>query len=231
MKKSLLITLGIALAPMAYADNVELKTTEQKASYTLGVDIANNFRNQGLEIDAKAFSMGLEDALKNRKTKLTEEEMVATIDELKKSMQRKQIDQRRAASDANLKKGQEFLASNAKKAGVKSLKGGIQYKVITEGKGTSPSETDQITAHYRGSLIDGTEFDSSYSRGKPFQFTMNSVIKGWGVALKEMKVGSKWEVYIPADMAYGKRGAGQAIGPNETLVFTIELIKVDAAKK
>ncbi|GKT11170.1 MAG: FKBP-type peptidyl-prolyl cis-trans isomerase FklB [Thiomicrorhabdus sp.] len=231
MKKSLLIALGLALAPMANADKVDLKTTEQKASYALATDIASNFRQQGFNIDAKAFSLGLEDSLKDRTPRLTEKEMVAAIDKLKERIRNKQIDQRRATSDQNLKKGTEFLAANAKKPNVKKLQGGIQYKVITEGKGSSPTENDSITAHYRGTLIDGTEFDSSYSRGKPFIFQMNRVIKGWGIALKEMKPGSKWEVYIPTDMAYGKRGAGESIGPNEALIFTIELIKFDAVKK
>ena len=231
MKKSLIIALGLSIAPSIYASNDALKTVDQKASYTLGSDIANNFRNQGLEIDIKAFSLGLEDALKNRPSQLTEDEMMKAIGEVKQRMQKKKVDQQRAASEDNLKAGEKFLAENAKKSGVKSLQGGIQYKVITEGKGSSPTENDMITAHYRGKLINGKEFDSSYSRGNPLEFQMSNVIKGWGVALKAMKPGSKWEVYIPADMAYGKRGAGAAIGPNETLIFTIELITFSPAGK
>lgn len=229
MKKSLLITLGLALAPSIYADSA-LKTTEQKASYTLGSDIANNFRTQGFEIDVKAFSQGLEDVLKNQPSKLTEDEMIQAVNKIKERMQKRQVDLRKNAAEANLKKGNDFLAENAKKPGVKSLDGGIQYKVLTKGKGSSPTGNDKITAHYRGTLINGTEFDSSYGRGTPLEFQMGTVIKGWGAALKEMKPGSKWEVYIPADMAYGKRGAGEAIGPNETLIFTIELVKFESAK-
>jgi len=231
MKKILLISLGLAVATSTYAENQHLKTTEQKASYTLGSDIAKNFRDQGLEIDAKAFSLGLEDALKNRPLKLTEDEMLGAIDEVKKRMQRQQIDKKRALAEENSKEGQLFLAENAKKSGVTTLESGVQYKVLTKGEGKSPTEEDTIFAHYRGTLIDGTEFDSSYQRGNPLKLQMGGVIKGWGEVLKRMKPGSKWEVYIPSEMAYGERGAGEAIGPNKTLIFTIELIQFDSAAK
>ncbi len=226
MKKILLVSLGLALSSSAFA-NKELITLEQKASYTLGADIAKNFRAQGLEIDVKSFSLGLDDALQNRTLKLTEEEMMSAINTVKENMQKQQLEKQQSLARTNVDEGKAFLADNAKKEGVTTLDSGVQYKVLTKGEGNSPTAEDTITAHYRGTLLDGTEFDSSYQRDEPLTLQMGSVIKGWGEVLKLMKPGSKWEVYIPADMAYGERGAGDAIGPNQTLIFTIELIKFD----
>ena len=231
MKKILLISLGLALAPTAFADNHALNTIEQKASYTLGADIAKNFRNQGLEIDVKAFSLGLEDALQNRDLKLSEEEMMSSINAVKQRMQKQQLEKQKTIARKNLDEGNAFLTENAKKEGVVTLDSGVQYKVLTKGKGDSPTPEDTISAHYRGTLLDGSEFDSSYQRGTPLTLQMGSVIKGWGEVLKLMKPGSKWEVYIPSDMAYGEKGAGDAIGPNQALIFTIELIDFESPKK
>jgi len=230
MKKILLISLGLALAPSAFADTTNLNTVEQKASYTLGADIAKNFRDQGLEIDVNAFSLGLEDALENRTLKLSEEEMMSAINTVKERMQKQQLEKQQSIARTNLDKGKAFLTENAKKEGVITLDSGVQYKVLTEGKGDSPTPEDTISAHYRGTLLDGTEFDSSFKRGTPLTLQMGSVIKGWGEVLKLMKPGSKWEVYIPSDMAYGERGAGDAIGPNQALIFTIELINFESPK-
>ncbi|MCF6298737.1 MAG: FKBP-type peptidyl-prolyl cis-trans isomerase [Thiomicrorhabdus sp.] len=230
MKKILLISLGLALAPSAFADKTNLNTIEQKASYTLGADIAKNFRSQGLEIDVDAFSLGLEDALQNRDLKLNEEEMMAAINAVKQRMQKQQLEKQKSIARKNLDEGKAFLAENAKKEGVITLDSGVQYKVLTEGKGESPTPEDTITAHYRGTLLDGTEFDSSFKRNTPLTLQMGSVIKGWGEVLKLMKSGAKWEVYIPSDMAYGEKGAGDAIGPNQALIFTIELIKFESPK-
>lgn len=230
MKKTLLISLGLALSSSAFADSNNLKTLEQKASYTLGADIAKNFRDQGLEIDVNAFSLGLEDALQNRSLKLSEEEMMAAINAVKQRMQKQLLEKQQSVARTNLEEGKDFLADNAKKEGVITLDSGVQYKVLTEGKGTSPTPEDTITAHYRGTLLDGSEFDSSYQRGTPLTLQMGSVIKGWGEVLKLMKPGAKWEVYIPSDMAYGERGAGDAIGPNQALIFTIELIEFKSPK-
>lgn len=231
MKKLLIVALGLAFASSAFAANKALSTSEQKASYTLGADLAKNFNEQGLKIDIKAFTLGLEDAIKDRPLQLTEEEMTNAINDVKKEMLEKQQAERKIIGDANLKEGQAFLANNAKKPGVISLPSGVQYKVITEGKGASPTEDDNLIAHYSGTLIDGTEFDSSYKRGTPLKFQMSNVIKGWGEVMKLMSPGSKWEVYIPADMAYGAKGAGKAIGPNQTLIFTIELITFNSTTK
>jgi FKBP-type peptidyl-prolyl cis-trans isomerase len=231
MKKLLIVALGLAFASSAFATDKELSTSQQKASYTLGADLAKNFTEQGLKIDIKAFTLGLEDTIKNRPLKLTEEEMASAISDVKQEMLEKQQAQRKVIGDANIKEGQEFLANNAKKTGVISLPSGVQYKVITKGKGASPTVNDTLIAHYSGTLIDGTEFDSSYTRGTPLKFQMGNVIKGWGEVMKLMNPGSKWEVYIPADMAYGAKGAGKMIGPNQTLIFTVELITFNSAAK
>ena len=224
MKKILFLSLGLFASQNAIAAD-PLATTEQKASYTLGSDLAKNFTQQGLNIDIKAFTLGLEDAINKRESRLSEEDMMNAITEVKKSMMQKQLAERKIQGEANAKEGKMFLAENAKKSGVKTLDNGIQYKVIKAGKGNSPSDEDTIFAHYQGSFIDGTVFDSSYQRGTPLKFQMNNVIKGWGEILKNMKPGDKWETVIPAELAYGEKGAGESIGPNKTLLFTIELIQ------
>ncbi|BCN93023.1 peptidyl-prolyl cis-trans isomerase Mip [Thiomicrorhabdus immobilis] len=229
MKKILFLSLGLLTTQNVIAAD-PLTTTEQKASYTLGSDLAKNFAQQGLKIDIQAFTLGFEDAMNNRKSRLSEEEMMKAITEVKKEMMQKQIAHRKAQGEANLKEGEAYMADNAKKAGVKTLDSGIQYKVIKSGKGNSPTENDTIFAHYEGSFIDGKVFDSSYKRGTPLKFQMGNVIKGWGEVLKHMKPGDKWEVVIPSNLAYGEKGAGETIGPNKTLLFTIELIQFDKAE-
>ena len=228
MKKVLFLSLGLLASQNALSAD-PLATTEQKASYTLGSDLAKNFTRQGLNIDVKAFTLGLEDALNNKKPRLTEKEMMDAVAEVKKGMMQKQLEMHKAKAAANSKEGKAFLAKHAKEPGVKTLKNGIQYKVITEGKGNSPTEDDVIFANYKGSFIDGKVFDSSYKRGSPLKFKMENVIPGWGEVLKLMKPGAKWEVVIPPELAYGEKGAGQAIGPNKTLLFTIELIQFTKA--
>lgn len=224
MKKVLFLSLGILASQNAFSAD-SLTTTDQKASYTLGTDLAKNFTRQGLNIDVKAFTLGLEDVLNNHKLRLTEKEMKDAVEAVKKNMMQKQLEERKAEGKANAKEGKAFLAKHAKEAGVKTLKDGIQYKVITKGKGSSPTEDDTIFANYEGRFIDGTIFDSSYKRGSPLKFQMSNVIPGWGEVLKHMKPGSKWEVAIPSNLAYGEKGAGRTIGPNTTLLFTIELIQ------
>lgn len=229
MKKILFLSLGLFASQNAIAAD-PLATTEQKASYTLGSDLAKNFTKQGLNIDIKAFTLGLEDALNNKKPRISEKEMMQAITEVKKSMMQKQMAKRQAEGKANLEEGKAYMAKNAKNPDVKTLDNGIQYKVIKSGKGNSPKDGDTIFAHYQGSFIDGTVFDSSYKRGTPLKFQMGNVIKGWGEVLKHMKPGDKWETVIPSNLAYGEKGAGERIGANKTLLFTIELIQFDATK-
>ncbi|MDG6777667.1 FKBP-type peptidyl-prolyl cis-trans isomerase [Thiomicrorhabdus sp. zzn3] len=230
MKKTLLVATLLGLTHHALAADSQLKTNEQKASYTLGVDLAKNFTKQGLNIDVEAFTSGMQDALNQKPLRLTQEEMQTAVNEVKQAMMQKQLEARKKQAEANAKAGADFLAENKKKPGVKTTDSGLQYKVIETGNGPSPQDGDVITAHYKGSLIDGTVFDSSYERGTPIEFPVSNVIKGWQEALKMMKAGSKWEVYIPAELAYGEKGAGDRIGPNSTLIFTIELIKFDKSE-
>ena len=199
-----------------------LKTDKQKFSYTAGYQIGQNLKRQNLDLDSKAFSQGAQDAITNAKPRLKPEEMQAAV----QAQQKKDMEKQEAQAKKNLEAGQAFLEANKKKEGVVALSSGLQYKVITEGKGKQPKGTDTVVAHYRGTLINGTEFDSSYQRNEPASFPVAGVIKGWQEALPLMKEGAKWQVYIPADLAYGPRGAGGAIGPNEALVFDIELLSV-----
>lgn len=230
MKKTLLVAIGLSLSGTAIAADTQLKTVEQKASYTLGVDLAKNFTKQGLNIDVDALALGMQDSLEQKPLKLSQKEMETAVNEVKQALMQKQLEERKKLAAKNAQAGAEFLAENKTKPGVKTTASGLQYKIITAGKGPSPTENDTITAHYKGSLIDGTVFDSSYERGSPLEFQMGNVIKGWGEALKLMNAGAKWEVYIPAELAYGEKGAGNRIGPNETLIFTVELIKFDKEK-
>lgn len=214
----------------AFAADANLTTLEQKASYTLAVDLAKNFEKQGLNIDVKAFQLGLEDALNGKKMRLSTEEMNQAVSEVKQQMIQKQMAQREAQGKANAESGKKYLAENKKKDGVKTLDNGIQYTVLKSGKGDSPKAEDTVFAHYEGRFIDGTVFDSSYERGNPLKFSLDGVIKGWSSVIQKMRPGDKWEVAIPSEMAYGDKGAGEVIGPNQTLIFTIELISFDSAK-
>jgi len=170
---------------------------------------------------------GIKDALAGAEPRLTFEERREVMTALTEELQKKHAEQAGTAGADNRKAGDEFLQANAKKQGVKTTASGLQYKVIKEGKGASPKATDSVTVHYSGTLIDGTEFDSSYKRGEPATFPLNGVIRGWTEGLQLMKEGAKYEFYIPSELAYGERGAGGAIGPNATLVFTVELISVN----
>jgi len=225
MKKTIL-TLSIALLTATNANAVELKTTTQKASYALGSDIAKNFVQQGVEIDSKALLAGMEDIINNNKLQLSAKEMQQAVLDVKKQILAKIEKENAVKGEKNLKKGTAFLTKNKTKKGVKTLDSGLQFIVKKEGKGNFATEDDHLTAHYRGTLIDGTEFDSSYTRGTPIEFQMSNVIKGWGEALKKMQPGAKWQIFVPSHLAYGKKGAGKLIGPNETLIFDIELLTV-----
>lgn len=225
MKKTIL-TLSIALLTATNANAVELKTTTQKASYALGSDIAKNFVQQGVEIDSKALLAGMEDIINNNKLQLSAKEMQQAVLDVKKQILEKIEKENAVKGEKNLKKGTAFLTKNKTKKGVKTLDSGLQFIVKKEGKGNFATENDHLIAHYRGTLIDGTEFDSSYTRGTPIEFQMSNVIKGWGEALKKMQPGAKWQIFVPSHLAYGKKGAGKLIGPNETLIFDIELLTV-----
>jgi FKBP-type peptidyl-prolyl cis-trans isomerase FklB len=227
--KKLILASAITLA-CSYANATELKTFEQKLGYALGLDMARGLQEQGLKVDPKALMAGFEDQLKGHKPQLSEQEMAELAKETQQRVIAHQQELHKQQAEKNQKKEAEFFANNAQKPDVISLPEGIQYKVLTEGKGPSPKADDTVVVHYKGSLLSGKIFDSSYNRGNPVRFQLNQVIKGWQIVLPKMKVGDKWKVWIPAKLAYGDRGAGNIIGPNEPLVFEIELLNIEPKK-
>lgn len=226
MIRTYLLSLTVLFFFSSITHAQTLDTTEKKASYAIGTDLAKNLKSQGIDLDTDAFILGLKDVLNSQELKLTEEQMDASVNEFKVTIQAKQAQIKQQQAEENTKKSQVFLKENKNKPGVETLASGLQYKVIEAGKGNSPADDATIIAHYRGQLIDGTEFDSSYSRGTPIEFKLDGVIQGWQQAIKLMKPGAKWEIYVPADLAYGDQGAGNVIGPNETLIFEIHFIDI-----
>jgi FKBP-type peptidyl-prolyl cis-trans isomerase FklB len=203
-----------------------LDTPKDKLSYAIGMNFGASLRKQSVEVDTNILVRGLKDSLAGGKTLLTEDESRAVVAELQAEMRKKQEEKMAQAGEANLKEGQEFLAANKSKEGVVTLPSGLQYKILQAGTGPKPTTSDSVVCNYRGTLIDGKEFDSSYKRGQPATFPVSGVIKGWTEALQLMPVGSKWQLFVPAELAYGARGAGPGIGPNSTLIFEVELISI-----
>lgn len=204
-------------------------TQSQKFSYTLGYQVAKNVQREGAAFDVEAFIQGVRDVAANTELKLTQAEMQQAITEhqnVKAAAQKEMMKQRQAMGQTNLEQGKQFLEANKAKEGVKVTASGLQYKEITPGTGNQPAATDTVEVNYRGTLLNGKQFDSSYDRGQSITFKLDGVIKGWQEALQLMKEGAKWQVFIPAELAYGATGAGAMIGPNETLIFDIELIAV-----
>ena len=206
-----------------------LKTQKDKASYGVGVDIGNSVKRLGTDLNVDLVVKGLRDALAGQKLLLSDEEIRVALTTLQAELKQKQQGAQQAAGEQNKKAGDAFLAENKKKPGVVTLPDGLQYKILKAGTGKKPAPTDTVEVHYRGTLITGAEFDSSYKRGQPATFPANGVIKGWQEALQIMPVGSKWEIYIPAELAYGQTGAGAQIGPNATLIFEVELLSIKEA--
>ncbi|MBC5991390.1 FKBP-type peptidyl-prolyl cis-trans isomerase [Pontibacter cellulosilyticus] len=195
---------------------------KEKISYIIGRDMAANLKKQGIEVEAESFLMGFKEAQEGKPSSLTQNDVQQAMMALQQEMAEKQ----NAAGGENKKAGEAFLAENKDKEGVKTLPSGLQYMVLKEGTGKSPSASDTVTTHYHGTLIDGTTFDSSYERGQPATFPVNGVIAGWTEALQMMKEGAKWRLFIPSGLAYGAQGAGDVIGPNSTLIFDVELLSV-----
>jgi FKBP-type peptidyl-prolyl cis-trans isomerase len=217
--------LGMAqeLAAPGAAGAPQLKTLEDKAAYAIGLDIGQRLLTDDLAVNPDLVAKGLTDALKKSKPLLTEEQVTATMKEFGKIMQARAETKNKAAAD----KGVAFLAENKKKKGVKTTASGLQYEVITEGKGATPKKTDKVKVHYHGTLVDGTVFDSSVERNEPASFGVGQVIPGWTEALQLMKVGDKWKLTIPSELAYGARGTpGGPIPPNAVLVFDVELLDI-----
>ena len=227
MKRFMIIAAALSVALTAPGENKpQLKDLKDKVSYSIGLDLGFNFKKQKLELNPDALLAGVKDAQSGKQPLLNENEVKETMTALTKQIEDKQ----KALAEQNVKDGEKFLAENKKKEGVKTTASGLQYKVIKEGTGPKPKLTDAVVANYRGTLINGTEFDSSYKRGQPATFPLAGVIKGWTEALQLMKVGSKYQLFIPANLAYGDRGMGPDLGPNSTLIFEVELVGIQPSE-
>ncbi len=207
-----------------------LETEEQKISYIMGMNIGSQVKTDDFEIDRENFNLGISDAFSGAEPRLSEEEVKSVIEGFQTKLAAKQEAAATLAAETNLKEGEAFLMEKAKSDDVVSLESGLLYKVIEAGSGAIPNPEDTVEVHYKGTLIDGSEFDSSYKRGVPAQFGVTQVIPGWVEALQLMKEGAKWELYVPAALAYGPGGTGGAIGPNQTLIFEVELLKASVAE-
>lgn len=218
------LLMVVLCAGVAMAAATELKTNQDKRSYAIGANVAKNIKLQEVSVDPALVSQGVLDELSG-KSLLSDAELGAIMQQLQGEVRQKMMARHEKDAAVNKQRGEAFLEENKKKEGVKTLPGGVQYKVLTAGTGKKPTDADTVTCNYRGSLVDGKVFDASQP-GKPVAFKVSQVIPGWQAALKQMPVGSKWQLVIPPDQAYGERGAGNAIGPNETLFFEVELVGI-----
>ena len=215
------VVLSFAVSLFAEEKPPQLKDLKDKASYALGLNFGFNFKRQNIDLNTDAFAAGFKDAMSGRKPLMSEQEVRETMMAFEKDMQQKQAE----TAQKNAAEADKFLAANKSKEGVKTTESGLQYKVLKEGSGAQPKSSDTVTVNYRGTLMDGTEFDSSYKRGQPATFPVGGVIKGWTEALQLMKVGSKFQLFIPANLAYGEQGR-PGIPPNSLLIFEVELMDV-----
>jgi FKBP-type peptidyl-prolyl cis-trans isomerase FklB len=222
MKLRVIVVLGILflVSQVNAQEKLVLKNQKEKVSYIIGTDIGGNLKRQSINIDPSILARGVQDALSGANPLLSKEEIQETMVAFQKEMMEKQK-----------QRGEAFLSENKKKEGVKTLPSGLQYKVIKAGTGKKPKVNDTVTVNYRGTLIDGTEFDSSFRRGQPVAFPVSGVIPGWTEALPLMQEGAKWQLFVPPNLAYGERGAGGLVGPNATLIFEVELISVQENKQ
>jgi FKBP-type peptidyl-prolyl cis-trans isomerase len=237
MNKSFrMLAIALAAASLATACNKQeggdkaaagLETDAQKFGYAIGVDLGRSLQPVKQDVDVEALKAGLDDSFSGGTPKLDDAAREEVKNTVAKKMQERQLKERTEQADKAKAEGEKFLAENAKKAGVKTTASGLQYEVLTEGKGTKPTAADRVTVHYKGTLINGEEFDSSYSREQPVTFPLGNVIPGWTEGVQLMTPGSKYKFVIPSALAYGERGAGVKIGPNETLIFEVELLSVE----
>lgn len=217
--------------PPAGAPSAGGKGVSPIGSYGIGMNIGRGMRSDGMQLHLESFIQGLRDGLEGAPAKYPEEQLRAAMETLQREMQAKQQQQEQSVTERNKREGEAFLAGNKNKQGVKTLASGLQYEVLRAGNGPSPKASDTVQVHYEGTLLDGKVFDSSIKRGQPAEFPVNGVIPGWTEALQLMKVGDKWRVFIPSDLAYGPRGAGRVIGPNAVLIFEVELLAVKPEAK
>jgi FKBP-type peptidyl-prolyl cis-trans isomerase FklB len=215
-----------APAGQAPAAASAFKNQKEKLSYAIGMEMGKGVKTQGIDVDPAMLTQGLNDAISGAKPKMSEEELKQVITALQQDIRQKQTAVAQAVGAENKTKGDAFLAENVKKDGVVALPDGLQYKILTAGQGKKPAETDTVLCNYKGTFIDGTEFDSSTKAGKPVPFEVKNVIPGFKEVLQLMPVGSKWQVFIPSSLGYGERGAGSVIGPNSALIFEIELVSI-----
>jgi FKBP-type peptidyl-prolyl cis-trans isomerase FklB len=223
--------MGLAFGAWAADEAVKLEQQADKNSYAVGFQMGESLKKQGIEVNAEALIAGIREGLAGNPPRLSRQEMQAARVDLQNQVRAARQKQLQEQASANIAAGQAFLTENAKKEGVKTLPSGLQYKVIEEGGGRSPSKTDTVKVQYRGTLIDGTEFDSSYKRNAPATFPVNAVIPGWAEALQLMKEGAKWQLVIPPSLAYGERGAPPRVPPNSVLVFDVELLSIEQPAK
>ena len=232
MKLHLIAALSILFLAFQVSaeENLVLKNQKDRVSYIIGMEVGKTFKKQSIDIDADILTRGIKDAISGGKPLLTEQEIQETMAAFQKEAMAKQAELAKKLGEKNKSEGETFLVKNKEKEGVKTLPSGLQYVVIKAGTGKKPNINDSVITHYRGSLIDGTEFDSSYRRGQPVTFPVSGVIAGWTEALQLMEEGAKWQLFVPPNLAYGEQGTGGVIGPNATLIFEIELISIQEKK-
>jgi FKBP-type peptidyl-prolyl cis-trans isomerase FklB len=218
-----IVSVGLLFGVCSAADKLELKDQKDKESYSLGYQFGQALKSQGLDLKLGVYTSGIQDALGGKEPQMSQEEIRATIMDLQKRAMAAQQKSLKEPGGKNLAEGKAFMTENGKKKEVKTLPSGLQYKVLSEGTGKTPKKSDTVTVHYRGTLINGTEFDSSIARGQPASFKVDGVIPGWTEALQMMKEGAKWQLFIPPELGYGERGAGP-VPPNSVLIFEVELI-------
>jgi FKBP-type peptidyl-prolyl cis-trans isomerase len=218
--------IGLMGVPAFAEDTAALKTQKEQEAYAVGVDLARNLRRQGIDLQAEALAKGMRDELSGTPLMLPETELRSALTSFQTGLKQKRARTLMVVAEENRKAGETFLSANKSKEGVVTLPSGLQYKVLKTGEGRTPVEADIVEVNYRGTLLDGTEFDSSFSRGQPASFKVGAVIAGWKEALRLMPAGSKWQLFIPAHLAYAEKGSGRYIGPNATLVFEVELLAI-----
>jgi FKBP-type peptidyl-prolyl cis-trans isomerase FklB len=225
-RKWIVILAVVGICAQCAKEPTALETQKERDSYAIGVELAKSIKQRELDIDMDILIKGLNDESAGKPLLMEEGELRKTLTKVHSEARRKQVLSRRMTGEENKKEGDEFLAENKKKEGVVTLPSGLQYKILKAGEGKQPKETDTVEVHYRGALLNGTEFENSYRTGLPATFEVRGVIPGWREALKLMPVGSKWQIFVPPQLAYGQRGAARHIGPNATLIFELELLAI-----